>query len=153
MRPAFRNSGFTLIEMMIVIAIIGILAAIALPMYNEYVLEAKLVEAHSNLADMRTRAEQYFSDNRTYDTIPAGGTPPYCVVPAASSKYFDYDCANASITANTYTARATGKGGMAGAVFTVTQANVRSSTFTGTFATNGWSNSATCWKSKKAQTC
>lgn len=153
MRPAFTNRGFTLIELMIVIVIIGILAAIAMPMYNDYVLEAKLVEAHSNLADMRTRAEQYFSDNRTFDTIPAGGTPPYCVVPAASSRYFDYDCDLATITANTYTARATGKGGTAGAAFAVTQSNVRSSTFTGTFAANGWTNGATCWKSKKAQTC
>ena len=150
MRPNFTNRGFTLIELLIVIAIMGILAAIALPMYSEYVLETKLTEAQSNLSDVRVRAEHYFSDNRTYVAFPAD-----CGVPAANAKYFTYTCNDAAtpLTASTYVAKATGKGSLSDAVYTVNQANVRTSTFTGTLAAKGWTNSATCWKRKKGETC
>jgi type IV pilus assembly protein PilE len=146
MRPIYTNRGFTLIEMMIVIVIIGILAAIAMPMYNEYVLQAKLVEAQSNLSDIRVRAEHYFADNRSYTGFPAN-----CNLPAANAKYFTYACTVPD--PNSYTATATGQAGVTGAVFTVNQSNVRTSTFTGTFAAHGWTNSTTCWKSKKGETC
>ena len=56
--------GFTLIEVMITIAVIAILAAVALPNYVEYVTRSRLVEAKTNLSDMRTRMEQFFLDNR-----------------------------------------------------------------------------------------
>ena len=150
MHKTTLQAGFTLIELMIVVIVMGILAAIALPMYNEYVLEAKLVEAQSNLADIRVRAEQFFSDNRTYVGFPAN-----CGLPASSAKYFTYACDNPAATATAYTATATANNnlGMTGAVFSVNQSNVRTSTFTLDFAAKGWTNSATCWKRKKAETC
>ena len=61
-----RASGFTLIEIMIVVAIVGILAAIAYPSYSEYVQRSRIMDATSGLNDVRTRMEQYFQDNRTY---------------------------------------------------------------------------------------
>ena len=55
-----------MIEVMIVVAIVAILAAIALPNYADYVKRGKIIEATSALSDLRTRYEQFFLDNRTY---------------------------------------------------------------------------------------
>lgn len=61
-----NSHGFTLIELMIAVMIIGILTAIALPQYSEYILKGKLSEAMSLLSDLQVRQEQYYQDNRTY---------------------------------------------------------------------------------------
>ena len=60
------QKGFTLIELMIVIAIIGILAAIAIPNYMNYTRKAKTTEAKTNLAAIRTSEEAYRAENETY---------------------------------------------------------------------------------------
>ena len=65
-----KRQGFTIIELMIVVAIVGILAAIAIPQYNDYVTRAQLVEAHSGLQAFRVQMEQSYQDNRQY-TCPA----------------------------------------------------------------------------------
>ena len=58
--------GFTLIELMIVIAVVAILAAVALPAYGDYLRRGQLPEAFTNLADLRVKMEQYYQDNRSY---------------------------------------------------------------------------------------
>jgi type IV pilus assembly protein PilE len=60
--------GFTLIEVLITVAIVAILAGIALPAYRDYVRRGSLPEAHSFLSDYRVKMEQYFQDNRNYGT-------------------------------------------------------------------------------------
>lgn len=74
--PLARKSmrGFTLIEIMIVVAIIGALAAIAIPMYNDYVVKARINEAVGGLSDLRVKMEQFFQDNRTYAGACVAGT-------------------------------------------------------------------------------
>lgn len=65
------NKGFTLIEMMIVVVIIGILAAIAYPSYDEYVKRGNRTEGQAFLQDVAARQERYFSQNNTYVTAVA----------------------------------------------------------------------------------
>lgn len=60
--------GFTLIEMMIVVAIVGILAAIAYPSYQQYVLRSNRTEGQALLSDAAAREERYFAQNNTYIT-------------------------------------------------------------------------------------
>ncbi|WP_372858232.1 type IV pilin protein [Pseudoalteromonas sp.] len=61
-----KQQGFTLIELMIAVAIVGIIAAIAVPNYSEYVKRASRAEAASALLDAANKQEQYFVDNRAY---------------------------------------------------------------------------------------
>ncbi|MBZ0091633.1 MAG: type IV pilin protein [Sulfuricellaceae bacterium] len=95
-----KSSGFTLIELMIVVAVIGILSVIAYPAYNNYVARGKVTEAHSLLSDYNARLEQYYQDNRNYGT--AGGA---CGATLPTSKYFTFSC-TAGSPAQTYAATA-----------------------------------------------
>jgi len=61
-----RRKGFTLVELMIVVAILGIITSIAVPVYRGYLRGAKRQEAKSNLQTIRLLQEQYFADNRSY---------------------------------------------------------------------------------------
>ncbi|KAB0549229.1 type IV pilin protein [Pseudomonas argentinensis] len=63
-----RHAGFTLIEVMVVVAIIGILAAIAYPSYTEYVQRGNRTEGQALLSDAAARQERYYSQNNTYVT-------------------------------------------------------------------------------------
>ncbi len=61
-----QQQGFTLIELMIVIAIVGILAAIALPAYQDYTVRAKVSEAMVNLAEAKTTIAEFYSANNHF---------------------------------------------------------------------------------------
>jgi len=65
------DSGYTLVEMMIVDAILGILAAVAIPAYNGYVATGKEAEAKSGLSNIALLEEQFFAQNRTYSNAVA----------------------------------------------------------------------------------
>ena len=63
-----KQQGFTLIELMIVIAIIGILSAVALPAYQDYTVRAKISECLSRLAEAKTSISEYYSVNGRFPT-------------------------------------------------------------------------------------
>ena len=60
------TNGFTLIELMIVVMIVGVLMAIALPSYKDYVLKSHRTDAHSSLVDIAARQERFVAQRNTY---------------------------------------------------------------------------------------
>lgn len=141
--------GFTLIELMIVIAIVAILAAIALPAYNDYITRSKLTEAQNGLQAFRVHMEQSFQDARNYGTGTACGLDP--ATTEAGAKYFDFTCVRDAGPPDSYTAKATGKSGSPTAdfVYTINALNQRATT--GVPA--GWTSNANCWIVRKGGNC
>jgi type IV pilus assembly protein PilE len=139
-----RVKGFTLIEVMITVAIVAILAAIALPSYTEYVRRARISDGISILSAFRLKMEQYFQDNRGYALACRANTVAPIPDPTA---YFTFDC-NPAPDDTTFRLRAIGIGSMTGFVYTIDQANVKTST-----GPAGWAPSSSCWVLRRDGSC
>jgi len=152
---ARQEQGFTLIEVLIVVAILAILTAIAVPSYSDYVTRGRIVEATAGLGDARNKIEQYFQDNRSYPTAcqvfptAAGATE----VQLQQLQRFTLSCG--SLSATTYTVTATGAGPMAGFAYTIDQNGTRTTTMSSPASTNGWTAASpnTCWVIRKGGLC
>ena len=101
-----RASGFTLIELMITVAVIGILAAIAYPSYINYLIHASRSAAQSFMMDVTNKEEQYLLDSRTYLAVANNSAFSNLglTVPTEVSSF--YTITVASATSSTYTVQA-----------------------------------------------
>ena len=142
------QKGFTLIELMIVVVVVAILAAIAVPSYSRYVKRGNAQEGPANLLAMKTQAEQYYADHPALGYQNSGGTyGAPCTPPAASGGMFDYECI--APTRDTFTITAKGKTGknIAGWIYTIDQAGTRTSS-----GIDG-ASSTSCWITTSGGTC
>ncbi|NCQ51468.1 prepilin-type N-terminal cleavage/methylation domain-containing protein [archaeon] len=136
-----KKNGFTLIELMITVAIVAILGSIALPSYRDYILRAQITEGISSLASMRVKMEQYFQDNRTYVGACSAGT--LAALPS-DLKNFALTCP--TLNGSEYTIVATGNNGFA---YSIDQDNTRSTLN----VPSGWTLTAGCWVLNKNGNC
>ena len=109
-----RERGFTLIEVMIVVAIVAIIASIAFPSYQDSVRKSRRTDAATNLASFAQAMEKHFTENSDYLSAATGATAPAAPIATVyysqspvdgSSKY--YNLTVQAATATTYTLRAT----------------------------------------------
>ena len=120
-----NSQGFTIVELLIVVAIIGILAAVAVPAYFNHVLRTRQAEAYHNLLDIKAAQEMFLSmENYYYPTAPpvtlltGNSLTDLLSFSYADTKYYRYRITSASGTA--FTAKAEGKyGKLAGEVFRI----------------------------------
>lgn len=141
-----KQAGMTLIEIMIVVAIIGILMAVAIPAYRDYVTRGRLSEAFSALAMVQPNAEQFWSNKRTFVDLN-GAVTPNPTWPANTAN-FTYQLLESSPSA--YKVQASGVGLSNGFVFTIDQQGARKTIS----VPPGWAGTdATCWVDRRSGTC
>lgn len=139
--------GFTLIELMIAVAIVGILAAVAYPSYRDHVLRGHIVDGTNGLALMRADMERHFQDNRTYET--AGTFTAPCLVAEAQRRFGAFTVSCPTLSATAFTLQAVGAGPAAGFTYTITHQDVRATSA----APTGWGTCASRWILKRGQSC
>lgn len=146
-RGGLRLRGFTLIEVLIAMVVLAILAATAYPLYTEFVRRSKIMEATSTMNDFRVRMEQYFQDNRRYNSA---GTTCGILAPVTNGN-FDFECVAEPAS---YQLDATGKSAKGMTNFhyrlAVGAGGVVRST-EGVYT--GWSKAADCWTVRKNGDC
>lgn len=120
MRESTRGKGFTLLELVVVVAIIGILAALVYPNYVDYVKRGNRTQAKSVMLDFAQKEERYFTSNNAYCsdagactwlsgypgadkytiTVSVPGTDsPYDIVATPKAPYVDTKCGTLTLTA------------------------------------------------------
>lgn len=133
--PAQRIRGFTLIEIMITVAILAIVASVALPSYSAYVQRSRVPAALDALTVISAKMEMVFQDRNdgTY------GPGPTCNIALGEAQDFSLSCTPVGAT---FTATATGTGRMVGYSYNINQAGARATT------NHPKGNNLSCWTTK-----
>lgn len=126
MRLARGANGFSLVELMIVVAIVGVLAALAVPKYQKFQSKARQAEVKANLSHIVSLETAYYGDTDTYGAIPAYGPGGTCAPTAAANPMgfavgncagLRYTYSTTVATATAFTAQGTSGTGVANKVF------------------------------------
>ncbi|HPF70162.1 MAG TPA: prepilin-type N-terminal cleavage/methylation domain-containing protein [Candidatus Krumholzibacteria bacterium] len=126
-RNAMNRKGFTMIELMVVVVIVGVLAAIAVPMYGKYVKNARLTEATGRVGEIITSSKAWAQEHEDASGNPTWPAGAGGIVDLTASENFTYaitDGASTDASANSFEITATGTGRMAGVTVTVTVPNI-----------------------------
>jgi len=138
MRSSFNKAmGFSLIELMVAVAIIGILAAVALPSYQNYVRQSNRSGAKTILYENAQFMEQFYTENNRYDQDLGGTAPTLPIAQSPRTGTAQYTITRA-LAANTFTLTATPTGSMTGDTCGVL-------TLTNTGVQGAGGNVADCW--------
>jgi type IV pilus assembly protein PilE len=141
-----RDSGFTVMEMMIAGVMLAIAASIALPSYGNHVKRSRILDGVAKLSDHRARMEQFFLDRRAYvDGLGNCGIAPPA---AAGSDAFELSCV-ATASSYVYTASGIASKGMAGFVYTIDESGTRATLS----LPAGWTRTSDCWTVRADGSC
>lgn len=127
-----RHNGFTLVELMVIVAIVGILAAVAYPSYNESAKKTRRGDGMSALVGFANAMERHFTENNTYAGAATGGTSTGAPAIFSTEAPIDGSVKNYNLTiqsadGTSYTLRATPKNAQAGdGILELTSLGVRS---------------------------
>ncbi len=148
-----RSRKFTAAEiltMAVVVAVVAIVSVLAVRAYYQYFLRARIIDAVSSLADMRTKMERYFQANLTYNKPdkPPCGAAGSSVAPLPTDRNFTFTCP--TLSATQFTVVATGADSMQGFQYSIDQNNNR---FT-TSLPPGWAGvGSACWVIRQDGSC
>lgn len=141
-----HEKGMSLLELMVVVAIVGILAAIAVPAYTDHIIRGKIAQGTEALSEAKIRMEQYFNTKRTYETDMGTGACPDLFSGLFSDTPFTVAMSNCTQTSFTITATGSSTKGMTGYTYTIDQAGEKTSKTPSVSATQS------CWLMTKGAT-